>query len=196
MQKKQRFTPPCHSSLRCSALTLPAARVGAGRVWAGSQGGSQGTCAARVALRLCSLLSSVPPNPRMPQHPTHHRTRQLAETRLAHAHEGVAGVHLLGHQRLGGRHKHHLALHTKQGWAGLGLGRQAWRGRCAPGAGTGGMAAGTGPLLLPASTERTPWHHLRKPAAEVVHHHSGDQRLAQPGGQADQRVCQQRGLQA
>lgn len=41
--------------------------------------------------------------------------------------------------------------------------------------------------------------HLREPAREVVHHHGRDQRLAQAGGQADQRVrekCSLRSRQA
>lgn len=42
-------------------------------------------------------------------------TCDFAEARLAHAHEGVAGVHLLRHQRLGGRHEHHLALRQQSG---------------------------------------------------------------------------------
>lgn len=37
-------------------------------------------------------------------------TCQLRHGRLADAHEVVAGVYLLVHQRPRGRHKHHLAL--------------------------------------------------------------------------------------
>ena len=134
------------------------------------------------------------------------RTCQLAEPGLAHPHERVAGLHLLRHQRLGGRHKHHLALQAGRHHDGRGRpireaiqrqglilrgvggwGRQS-RGRVQ----SGGHGWGTRNWMGHGAAPRT---HLWEPAGKVVHDHRGNQRFAQPRGQAHQRVGQQRGLQ-
>lgn len=45
-----------------------------------------------------------------------------------------------------------------------------------------------------ASSGTSTWTYLWKPAGEVVHDDSSDERLAQTSGQADKRVLQQSGL--
>ncbi len=71
-------------------------------------------------------------------------TCELGHVFLWDAHDPVAGLDLLGHQRFGGSHEDDLA---------------------------GG-----------------------EPAVKVVHEHGGDEGLAEAGGEADQRVLQQRRL--
>ena len=135
MQKNSRTWLLTQDSRRTSTLVVPAGGAG-GAGGGGRQGGqgqqavSAGTAGRKsggrhgadgsvLAGSRCHHTAGAPAPPSaMPHFPCptccSHPTCELRHLPLPQAHEGVAGLHLLRHQRPRGRHKHHLALQAAQ----------------------------------------------------------------------------------